>query len=53
MHIRGFAVPVWAKDKVVAGLSIFLPDYRCSASRQKEIVTALREAATQISQKLE
>jgi len=52
-HVRGFAVPVWAKDKVVAGLSVFLPDYRCSASRQKEIVAALREVATQISQKLE
>lgn len=52
-HVRGFAVPVHADEKVVAGLSIFLPDYRCSPSKQKLIVQSLREAADEISHRLQ
>jgi IclR family transcriptional regulator, KDG regulon repressor len=51
-HLVGFAVPIFFKNQVVAGLSIFLPEYRFSASRKKIIVEALREAATAISKKM-
>ncbi|MCF2505225.1 IclR family transcriptional regulator [Dyadobacter sp. CY107] len=51
-HVRGFAVPIFINAAVAAGLSVFLPEYRCSAARQKEIILALRKAATQISQRL-
>ena len=48
-HVKGFAVPVWAGGKVVAGLSVFLPEFRCSVQKEQEIIGALCEAATQIS----
>ncbi|MBC7828314.1 MAG: IclR family transcriptional regulator [Chitinophagaceae bacterium] len=51
-HVRGFAVPILAHDQVVAGLSVFLPDYRYSVSRQKEIIQSLREASRIICQRL-
>ncbi|MDB5239991.1 MAG: IclR family transcriptional regulator [Spirosoma sp.] len=51
-HVKGFAVPVFAKRTVVAGLSVFLPEYRCTSGKQAEIITALREAANQISVRL-
>ncbi len=51
-HIRGFAVPVHAQSQVVAGLSIFLPDYRYTVARQKQIVDSLKEASEIISQRL-
>lgn len=51
-HVRGIAVPIMLREEVVAGLSVFLPDYRYSVSRQKEIIHALREAARVISQRL-
>lgn len=51
-HVRGFAVPIFAGNKVIAGLSIFLPEYRCSSTRQKDLVLAIREAAAAISNKL-
>lgn len=51
-HVKGFAVPVFSNDQVVASLSVFLPEYRCSSARQKEIVQSLKTAAAAISQKL-
>ena len=51
-HVRGFAVPVFADDKVVAGLSVFLPDYRYTVAKQKLIVQSLREASHSITNKL-
>lgn len=51
-HVRGFAVPVFANDQVVAGLSVFLPDYRYSVAKQKLIVHSLREASQLVSQRL-
>ena len=51
-HVKGFAVPVFKSEKVVAGLSIFLPEYRCTATRQKEIIEALKNSAAEISLKL-
>ena len=52
-HVRGFAVPVVESGHVVAGLSVFLPDYRYSVSRHKQITQALRDAAQLVSQRLE
>ncbi|MCF2446747.1 IclR family transcriptional regulator [Dyadobacter sp. CY345] len=51
-HLLGFAVPIYENKVVVAGLSIFLPEYRFSASRKREIVQALREAGEVITRKL-
>ena len=51
-HVRGFAVPVFAHDQVVAGLSIFLPDYRYTVLRQKLIIQSLRNASEIISKRL-
>lgn len=52
-HVRGFAVPVFAQEQVVAGLSVFLPEYRCTAARQREIIAALKEGAEVIRGNLE
>ena len=51
-HLVGFAVPVLKDKVVVAGLSTFLPEYRYSASRKKEIVRALQSVALVISTKI-
>ncbi len=51
-HTKGFAVPIFTKETVVAGLCVFLPEYRCTPAKQTEIITALREAANQISAQL-
>ncbi len=52
-HIIGLAVPIRKSGLVVASLSVFLPEIRCSASRQQEIVQALRQAAQAINERLE
>ncbi len=52
-HVRGFAVPIFMQEKVVAGISVFLPDYRCTLSREKEIIKSLKESAAVISARLE
>ncbi|GAB2558991.1 IclR family transcriptional regulator [Spirosoma areae] len=51
-HIIGLAVPVRKSGLVVASLSVFLPEIRCSVQRRKEIEIALRQAATQIDHRL-
>ncbi|QDK81928.1 IclR family transcriptional regulator [Spirosoma sp. KCTC 42546] len=51
-HIIGLAVPIRRQNLVIASLSIFLPEIRCSASRQKEIELELRSAAQLISRRL-
>lgn len=51
-HVKGFAVPIWAKGGVVAGLSVFLPGFRCSRTKELEIIVALQKAATEISERL-
>ena len=51
-HIRGFAVPIVVNDVVVAGLSVFLPEYRCTESREQEIIQRLKEGAKEIGVKL-
>ncbi len=52
-HVRGFAVPVFADDKVVAGLSVFLPDYRYTPAKHNLIVQCLLEASAQITKRLQ
>jgi DNA-binding IclR family transcriptional regulator len=51
-HIKGFAVPIFINEQVVASLSVFLPEYRCSDVRQKEIIDRLKASAYAIGQKL-
>jgi IclR family transcriptional regulator, KDG regulon repressor len=51
-HVKGFAVPIFVNEQVVASLSVFLPEYRCSDERKKEIIERLKESADVISQKL-
>ncbi len=51
-HVLGFAVPVFAGKDMVAGLSVFLPEYRYSEGKRQEIVKALKKAAKQISARL-
>lgn len=51
-HILGLAVPILKQKQVVASLSMFLPEIRCSSTRQTDIVHALRQAATTINDRL-
>jgi DNA-binding IclR family transcriptional regulator len=51
-HVKGFAVPIFVREQVVASLSIFAPEYRCSALREKEIIQLLKESGRVISEKL-
>jgi DNA-binding IclR family transcriptional regulator len=51
-HVKGFAVPIFAHDKVLAGLSVFVPEYRCSPLREKEIIQAMKASAVKISEKI-
>jgi IclR family transcriptional regulator, KDG regulon repressor len=51
-HVKGFAVPIFAHGSVVASLSVFLPEYRCTASKEKEIMEALKASAVEISKKI-
>ncbi|QHV98741.1 IclR family transcriptional regulator [Spirosoma endbachense] len=52
-HIIGLAVPIRKQKQVVASLSIFLPEIRCSITRQKEIVQSLQLAAQAINERLD
>ena len=51
-HIIGLAVPIRKSGLVVASLSVFLPEIRCSPTRQKEIIQALQQAAQGINERL-
>ena len=51
-HVKGYAVPVFAKGLMVAGLSVFLPEFRWSSEKEREIVKAITIAAMQISSRL-
>ena len=51
-HVKGFAVPIFINEQVVASLSVFLPEYRCTAARQQEIIERLKASADVIGQKL-
>ena len=51
-HIIGLAVPIRRQQQVVASLSVFLPEIRCSAHRQQQIEVELRLTAETISKQL-
>jgi IclR family transcriptional regulator, KDG regulon repressor len=51
-HVKGFAVPIFAHEQVIASLSVFLPEYRCPEVRQKEIIEAIKESSVVISQRM-
>jgi DNA-binding IclR family transcriptional regulator len=51
-HIVGLAVPVRKQDKVIASLSIFLPESRYTGKRKKELIQALRDTAAKINERL-
>jgi IclR family transcriptional regulator, KDG regulon repressor len=50
--VKGFAVPIFVREQVVASLSIFAPEYRCSALREKEIIQFLKNSGRTISERL-
>lgn len=51
-YLKGFAVPINANSEVVASLSVFVPEYRCTEARQKEIIQTLKQSAGAICGKL-
>lgn len=50
--IVGLAVPVYMGEKVVASLSIYLPDFRYKNANKNELVDLLAQAADKISRSL-
>ncbi|WP_041257809.1 IclR family transcriptional regulator [Fibrella aestuarina] len=52
-HIIGLAVPIRKQKQVVASLSIFLPEIRCTPQKREALIDALRQASTQIDQQLD
>jgi IclR family transcriptional regulator, KDG regulon repressor len=51
-HLKGFAVPIFNNNKVIAGLSVFVPEYRCSEGQEEKIVSSMMEASKAISELL-
>ncbi|GAB3988730.1 hypothetical protein GCM10028807_12020 [Spirosoma daeguense] len=51
-HIIGLAVPIRKLERVVASLSVFLPEIRCSEARKSGIIQALRQTAQAIDERL-
>jgi DNA-binding IclR family transcriptional regulator len=51
-HVVGLAVPVWRDQDVVASISVYLPEVRCTPRRRKQIIAALKDAGDQISRQL-
>lgn len=52
-HIVGLALPIYKHKQVIASLSVFLPEIRCSATRRAELMQALQEAAKTINKRLD
>lgn len=50
--IVGLAVPVFKGQKVVASLSIYLPEFRYQQSNQIELVALLKQSSKRITKKL-
>jgi DNA-binding IclR family transcriptional regulator len=51
-HVVGLAVPVRQDDRVLAALSVYLPEVRFSRRRGDEIISAMRDASEAISRQL-
>lgn len=52
-HIIGLAVPVRKGGQVVASLSVFLPEVRCTEQRQQDIQIALQKTSQLITARLD
>jgi DNA-binding IclR family transcriptional regulator len=50
--IVGLAVPVYKGEKVIASLSIYMPQFRYSKSDKMELVTLLKQASKKITKRL-
>lgn len=50
--IVGLAVPVYKGEKVIASLSIYLPQFRYSKSDKTELVALMKQASKRITRKL-
>jgi len=51
-QVVGLAVPVFKHDRIVASLSIYLPEYRFMAIDKMTLVNQLKSTAQKISDKL-
>jgi len=51
-HLMGFAMPIFTNKQVIAGLSVFLPEYRCSSAQKKNIIQSMRDTVMVINKKL-
>jgi IclR family KDG regulon transcriptional repressor len=51
-HTVGFAVPVYQGEKVIAGLSVFVPESRYAESNKTKMFKAIQKAAKKISEQL-
>lgn len=51
-HTVGFAVPIYEDKKVIAALSVFVPESRYTESHKGKIGKLIRKAAKQITRKL-
>jgi len=52
-HTVGFAVPIFRDNRVVAALSVFVPESRYTDSHKGKVYKLIRVAAKQITQQLE
>lgn len=52
-HIVGFAVPIFRKDVVIAGLSVFLPESRLRPLHKEKIIRNIRSAAQKVKERIE
>lgn len=50
--IVGLAVPVYKGEKIIASLSIYLPDYRYNKSNKKELISRLVQSSQKITESL-
>lgn len=49
-HLMGFAIPIFVNKQVIAGISVFLPEYRCTEQVRTQIIDSLRTAAVKIEE---
>ena len=52
LHIVGFAAPIYKKNKLIAGLSIYMPAFRCTEKIKAKMIKSGLLAAKKISENL-
>ena len=52
LHIVGFAAPIYEKNKIIAGLSIYIPAFRTTEKMKNKMIRLGLEAAENITKKL-